>query len=76
MTPRDLVARLRVRLATAALPERLGWAFALLGFALRLEHALTFNGALRGSDYAVHMLGVHWMLEHLRPFNLDPGLGF
>jgi hypothetical protein len=44
----------------------------LLGFALRVEHALTFDGPARGADYAAHLEGVRWMLEHKRSFNFDP----
>ncbi len=41
----------------------------LIGFALRLEHALTFDGPLRGADYEAHVPGVRWMMHHYRPFN-------
>jgi hypothetical protein len=40
----------------------------LLGFVLRVEHALTFDHVNRGSDYNVHLLGVRWMQSHWRPF--------
>lgn len=67
-------------------PVRAGWrskfswpiALALLvtalGLLLRVEHALTFDGVRRGSDYNVHIAGVHWMLEHKRPFYFAPDL--
>ena len=48
-----------------------GWlalAVFVLGSALRLEHALTFDHVNRGSDYHVHLLGVRWMQEHWTPF--------
>ena len=40
----------------------------VLGLALRVEHALTFDQVHRASDYNVHLLGVRWMQEHWRPF--------
>jgi hypothetical protein len=40
----------------------------LLGLALRVEHALTFDQVHRASDYDVHLLGVRWMEQHWRPF--------
>jgi hypothetical protein len=40
----------------------------MLGLALRVEHALTFDHVHRGSDYNVHLLGVRWMEEHWRSF--------
>lgn len=47
-------------------------AVSLLGLALRVEHALTFDGPKRGADYAVNVHGVYWMLEHWRPFDFTP----
>jgi hypothetical protein len=41
----------------------------LLGLVLRLEHAHTFDGPGRGSDYEAHMQGVRWMGENMRSFN-------
>lgn len=41
----------------------------LIGFALRLEHTLTFDGPLRGADYAVNVDGMRWMIQHHRPFD-------
>src|SRR5207245_780649 len=38
---------------------------------LRVEHALTFDGPVRGSDYDVYVRGVRWMLEHKQPFDFD-----
>jgi hypothetical protein len=52
-----------------------GWlalAVSILGLALRVEHAYTFDGPGRGSDYASHVEGVYWMLKHWRPFNFTP----
>jgi hypothetical protein len=43
-----------------------------LGAFLRVEHAITFDGPSRGSDYGVHLDGVRWMAEHWRPFFADP----
>jgi hypothetical protein len=48
-----------------------GWlllAVSLLGFGLRVEHALTFDHVHRASDYNVHLLGVRWMQENWEPF--------
>jgi hypothetical protein len=47
-------------------------AVSLLGLALRIEHALTFDGPGRGADYAVFSQGMHWMLQHRRPFDFTP----
>lgn len=44
----------------------------LIGLGLRVEHAMTFDGATRGSDYGVYVQGVRWMMEHQRPFDFDP----
>lgn len=41
----------------------------VIGFGLRLEHMLAFDGPLRGADYAVNVHGARWMLEHHRPFD-------
>lgn len=55
--------------------SRIGWAgwvafaVSLLGLVLRVEHACTFDGPARGSDYAANVQGVYWMLEHWRPFD-------
>lgn len=46
-------------------------AVSLLGLALRLEHAHTFDGPGRGSDYAAHIQGVRWMGEHMRAFDFS-----
>ncbi|MBN2196147.1 MAG: glycosyltransferase family 39 protein [Polyangiaceae bacterium] len=44
-------------------------AVSILGLALRIEHAYTFDGLARGSDYVANVGGVYWMLEHWRPFD-------
>ena len=52
-----------------------GWPVLLasvIGLALRLEFAATFNGKLRGADYERHFSGVYWMMHHWRAFNFDP----
>jgi hypothetical protein len=49
-----------------------GWvalSVTLLGLLLRIEHAYTFNGPDRGSDYGSNVEGVRWMLKNMRPFN-------
>ena len=48
----------------------------VLGLCLRLEHAITFDGPLRGSDYAAHLSGVRWMDAHWRPFYFAPGVHY
>lgn len=51
---------------------RIGWAgwaalaVSMFGLALRIEHAVTFDGPGRGSDYASNVEGVYWMLKHWR----------
>src|ERR1700742_3635383 len=44
----------------------------LIGFALRAEHTWTFDGPLRGADYAVNVDGIRWMIQHHRPFDFTP----
>jgi len=46
----------------------------LAGLALRIEHALTFDGPGRGSDYLAAMRGVRWVLEHGAPFDASAPL--
>ena len=56
-----------------------GWvalAVSLLGLILRIEHAYTFNGPDRGSDYAANIQGVRWMLKNMRPFNFANEVGW
>ncbi len=61
------IARVRI-----GLPGALAIGVSVLGLALRLEHAITFDGPGRGADYDAHLAGVRWMLQHWRPFDLDP----
>jgi hypothetical protein len=51
------------------LPGILAIAISLLGLSLRIEHAVTFDGPRRGSDYEANMSGVHWMRIHKQPFD-------
>ncbi len=44
----------------------------LVGLALRIEFAETFNGSVRGADYGRHFSGMYWTLHHWRAFNFDP----
>ena len=67
--------RLRVALGEASLPVVLAVAVTLIGLGLRVEHALTFDGPGRGSDYAVYVEGVRWMRDHHRPFGLAVRFG-
>ena len=63
--------------AGAARPRAWAWtmlAISLLGLALRVEHASTFDHVHRGSDYNVHLLGVRWMQTHWRPFFFSPSV--
>jgi len=48
----------------------------LLGFILRVEHALTFDGPKRGADYNVYVEGVRWTLEHRQAFNFSPSVNY
>ena len=56
-------------LQALGVPGVLAIAISLLGLSLRIEHAVTFDGPNRGSDYAANMSGVHWMRIHKRPFD-------
>jgi hypothetical protein len=68
------VSAFRTALAALITPGVLAIAISALGLFLRVEHALTFDGPVRGSDYGVYMQGVRWMLEHKRAFAFAPGL--
>ncbi|HWO12841.1 MAG TPA: hypothetical protein VNN80_25255 [Polyangiaceae bacterium] len=68
--------RLRVALGEASLPVVLAVAVTLIGLGLRVEHALTFDGPGRGSDYAVYVEGVRWMRDHHRPFNFTETVNY
>ena len=50
----------------------LAYVVSVIGLALRVEHALTFDGPKRGGDYAVNLDGVRWMMTHWAPFNFTP----
>ncbi len=66
---RDTVAQISVA----------GWvalAVTLLGLILRIEHAYTFDGPGRGSDYASNVQGVRWMLKNMRPFDFTGEVGW
>jgi hypothetical protein len=54
------------------LPGILAIAISLLGLSLRIEHALTFDGPRRGSDYGANMSGVRWMMKHRTTFDFRP----
>jgi hypothetical protein len=62
-------SRARSALRALGVPGVLAIAISLLGLSLRIEHALTFDGPNRGSDYAVNMSGVHWMRIHKQRFD-------
>lgn len=64
----------RWRTPRPALPAVVVVLVSALGLALRVEHALTFDGPARGSDYDVYLQGVRWMGAHWRPFDFDPSL--
>lgn len=75
MTLRDRLTRLAPVRAVVSAPRTAHWlalGLSLFGLFLRVEHALTFDGPARGSDYAVYVDGVRWMQEHRRSFDLDP----
>ena len=70
-----IMARLsRSTTPRSALPALVVLLVSALGLALRIEHALTFDGPTRGSDYDVYLQGVRWMGAHWRPFDFDPSL--
>src|SRR5262245_27983664 len=69
--PASWKARLASRGRAMVGPAVLMLVVSVVGFALRLEHAITFDGPDRGSDYAVYVQGVRWMWEHWRPFDFD-----
>jgi hypothetical protein len=62
-------SRARLALRALGVPGVLAIAISLLGLSLRIEHALTFDGPNRGSDYQANMSGVHWMRIHKQPFD-------
>jgi hypothetical protein len=64
----------RAALAALVSPAVLAIAISALGLFLRIEHALTFDGPKRGSDYGVYVHGVHWIGKHKRPFWFDPSV--
>jgi hypothetical protein len=68
-----LSGRWRV-LAHRSVPVLLAWVASALGLALRVEHALTFDGLKRGADYERHVSGVVWMMTHWHPFDFTPAL--
>lgn len=71
----DSLSRLRVVGAFLGAPRTASWlalGVTLFGLFLRVEHALTFDGPARGSDYAVYVDGIRWMQEHRRSFDFDP----
>ncbi|HTM44970.1 MAG TPA: hypothetical protein VL137_08450, partial [Polyangiaceae bacterium] len=73
----ELSAATRFRRALLRrLPLLLALAVTALGLSLRIEHAITFDGPVRGSDYAAYVDGVRWMLAHKRAFNFDPTVSY
>lgn len=68
-------AHISARLCRTDAAGLLMLAVSALGLALRVEHAHTFDGLARGSDYQAHLAGVRWMLQHWRPFSFNPDLG-
>jgi len=59
------------KLAGVLTPGVLALAVSAFGLFLRVEHAITFDGPKRGSDYRIYVEGVRWMLVHHRPFFFD-----
>src|SRR4051812_37024456 len=68
------VSAFRAAFVALITPGVLAIAISALGLFLRIEHALTFDGPKRGSDYGVYMQGVRWTLEHKRAFAFDPSI--
>jgi hypothetical protein len=71
-----VIERLRSALARASPWSWLALFVFLLGSALRIEHAFTFDQHNRASDYHVHLLGVRWTMEHWRPFNMNENVNY
>ncbi len=67
-----LLTRVRYSLARIGPPAWIALAVSLLGLVLRIEHAMTFDGLARGSDYESNVAGVRWMLHNMRPFDFTP----
>src|SRR5688572_22937498 len=67
-----VVDRLLGTLRRVSVWSWLALAVFLLGSALRLEHALTFDHAKRASDFPAHIVGVQWVEEHWSPFYNSP----
>jgi hypothetical protein len=70
------MAKVRAALARVGLPAAVAIFLTALGLFLRVEHALTFDGPARGSDYAVYLEGVRWTIEHKRAFFFDPSVNY
>ncbi|HYQ44985.1 MAG TPA: hypothetical protein VER11_23525 [Polyangiaceae bacterium] len=52
-----------------------GWPVLLvsvIGLALRIDYAISFDGPHRGADYERHYSGVYWMIHNWRPFFYTP----
>jgi hypothetical protein len=46
-------------------------AVSVVGLVLRIEHAQTFDGPARGSDYSAYVEGARWVLTHHRAFDVS-----
>lgn len=71
MSARGVLASLRGR-ATGWWALALG--LSLLGLALRVHLARTFDGPARGTDYAEYLRGVRWVMDHRRTFDATVNL--
>lgn len=70
------LSKIRDLLAKVGVAEWLAILVSVLGLWLRVEHAWTFDGPGRGSDYRAHLSGVRWMLEHWRPFYMRESVDY
>jgi hypothetical protein len=68
--------RIRLVLGSPWLPVVLAVMVTLIGLGLRVEHALTFDGPTRGSDYGVYIQGVRWMMVNFRPFDFTEEVNY
>jgi hypothetical protein len=69
---RLLLTRVLASRSVVLIPTIAWLTMTMLGLYLRVEHAMTFDGPTRGSDYGVYVHGVRWMMEHRETFDFNP----